>query len=358
MTFLSTRLLRALSGSVLVGLGGPAAADGRGFFRAAPGPVAAEDNLSTGGTRAKAKVLPPLKSGPVAVEVLPVMKTHGETDGPHGFVSLCGRDPSVCEAPGPAAAKRMEATPALLAELNGVNVLVNRHISPATDLDVYGVTERWVRLVAEVKASMAHGAPLPRGDCEDYAETKQGLLEEKGIFTEIAVVRDEDNEGHAVLVARTTAGDFVLDNKTDALLLWNRTPYHYLMRQGATNHKVWMALDPALNEDKAILAARAEAAPEGGSPAPLALPAAPGEWEISPDARRGAPARADRGAALADPKELAAEVGFALVEEWKDKRALDAARAAGGPGTPAGWSYSFHVSMPGWGEPVVTGPRE
>jgi predicted transglutaminase-like cysteine proteinase len=60
----------------------------------------------------------------------------------------------------------------------------------------------------------------------------------------MTVVRDEKNEGHAVLTARTTQGDFILDNKIDVVRLWNQTPYHYVMRQSYMDPKVWVSLDP------------------------------------------------------------------------------------------------------------------
>jgi predicted transglutaminase-like cysteine proteinase len=59
----------------------------------------------------------------------------------------------------------------------------------------------------------------------------------------MTVVRDEKNEGHAILTARTTQGDFVLDNKNEEVRLWTQTPYHYVMRQSYINPRVWVSLD-------------------------------------------------------------------------------------------------------------------
>ncbi len=47
-----------------------------------------------------------------------------------------------------------------------------------------------------------------------------------------------------MLTARTTAGDFILDNKVDEVRLWNQTAYQFLMRQSYLNPRVWIALDP------------------------------------------------------------------------------------------------------------------
>jgi len=60
----------------------------------------------------------------------------------------------------------------------------------------------------------------------------------------MTVVSDEKGEGHAVLTARTTAGDFILDNKVNDVRLWSKTPYRFLLRQSYLNPRVWVALDP------------------------------------------------------------------------------------------------------------------
>jgi predicted transglutaminase-like cysteine proteinase len=46
-----------------------------------------------------------------------------------------------------------------------------------------------------------------------------------------------------VLTARTQQGDFILDNKTDEIKLWNEVPYQFVMRQSYLNPRVWVALD-------------------------------------------------------------------------------------------------------------------
>ena len=55
---------------------------------------------------------------------------------------------------------------------------------------------------------------------------KRHLLTERGWPEStllITVVRDENNEGHAVLTVRTDRGDLVLDNKRREILTWNAT---------------------------------------------------------------------------------------------------------------------------------------
>jgi predicted transglutaminase-like cysteine proteinase len=47
--------------------------------------------------------------------------------------------------------------------------------------------------------------------------------------------------GHAVLMARTDRGDFILDNKRKAVLPWRETGYRYVKREGSDNAAwVWL----------------------------------------------------------------------------------------------------------------------
>ncbi len=73
------------------------------------------------------------------------------------------------------------------------------------------------------------------GDCEDYQLVKRKLLVEAGFprrALRMTVVIDELGEGHAVLMVRTDRGDYILDNKTDAVLPWHKTGYTYIKREG------------------------------------------------------------------------------------------------------------------------------
>jgi len=48
----------------------------------------------------------------------------------------------------------------------------------------------------------------------------------------MTVVIDDIGEGHAVMMVRTDRGDFILDNKRNAVLPWNQTGYTYVKREG------------------------------------------------------------------------------------------------------------------------------
>ena len=121
-----------------------------------------------------------------------------------------------------------------------VNNWVNQTIKPLTDLEHWGVVERW---------------SYPNdgyGDCEDYVLLKRRMLIESGWPREallVAVVRDKKEEGHAVLTVTTDKGDYVLDNQTEHILLWSKTGYRFVKRQSQFNANVWVSLDdlrPAL----------------------------------------------------------------------------------------------------------------
>lgn len=162
------------------------------------------------------------------------MRTFGNAQPPYGFVRFCDSQPQECQITQASMFDvRFLATPERLSELDEINREVNHEIEPATDLEIYGVNEFWT-------------LPKTRGDCEDYALLKRHRLIERGWPSSallMTVVRDEKNEGHAVLTARTTQGDFILDNKIDIVRLWNKTPYHYVMRQSYLDPKVWVSLD-------------------------------------------------------------------------------------------------------------------
>jgi predicted transglutaminase-like cysteine proteinase len=164
----------------------------------------------------------------------PWMRVFGVTQPPYGVVEFCQREPAECRD-GPLEDQRRRGDRDELAELDRVNRAVNKDIAPVSDQDLYGVTEYWT---------------LPRngkGDCEDYVLLKRQRLMAAGWPASsllITVVLDEKSEGHAILTVRTVAGDFILDNKTDDMKLWHKTPYRFIMRQSYLNPKVWMSLDP------------------------------------------------------------------------------------------------------------------
>ena len=61
----------------------------------------------------------------------------------------------------------------------------------------------------------------------------------------MTVVIDEKGEGHAVLMLRTDRGDLILDNKTSAVLPWQRTGYVFIKRE-AQDAGPWVSLGRAI----------------------------------------------------------------------------------------------------------------
>lgn len=159
------------------------------------------------------------------------MQTFGRTLPPIGHVSLCERLPGECKA-AKAETGPVELTAERQADLWAVNDLVNRVVRPVTDMDLYGKVEHWTY-------------PAGAGDCEDYVLLKRRLLMERGWPAGallITVVRDEFNEGHAILTARTSQGDYVLDNKKSEILAWNQTSYSFVKRQSVSDPSQWVSL--------------------------------------------------------------------------------------------------------------------
>jgi predicted transglutaminase-like cysteine proteinase len=151
---------------------------------------------------------------------------------PLGWADFCSRYKDECKV-GRTTPRDLEGTAAHLALIDMINRRVNARIQPKTDYDHWAVVDRW---------------DLPgdgMGDCEDYALLKRKLLIDSGIPRQallMTVVRDEMNEGHAVLTVKTTRGEFILDNINDELKIWSRTPYRFVKRQSQEDQNVWVAI--------------------------------------------------------------------------------------------------------------------
>jgi predicted transglutaminase-like cysteine proteinase len=161
------------------------------------------------------------------------MQSFGDTLPPIGYVTFCREHQADCRPSG-RFADRIQLTAAKFRELDKVNRSVNEAIAPVTDMELYGKVEVWTY-------------PVNKGDCEDYVLLKRRILIEHGWPEStllITVVRDENNEGHAVLTVRTDRGDLVLDNKQRDIRAWANTPYTYVKQQSARNPLVWISLLP------------------------------------------------------------------------------------------------------------------
>jgi len=155
----------------------------------------------------------------------------GKANPPIGHYEFCQTYQSECQS---TSADRgpLKLTEESWKAILDVNYTVNTTITPMTDLEIYGVEERWAY-------------PTTVGDCEDYVLLKRKMLMSKGISASdllITVVLQPNGSGHAVLTVRTDRGDFVLDNLRNKVMEWSETEYTYLKRQDSTNAGRWVKI--------------------------------------------------------------------------------------------------------------------
>src|SRR6185436_15699511 len=166
----------------------------------------------------------------------PMFVSLGATSRPPiGWIEFCAENKREC-ATQPTEARDVVLSPAAWADLVRINNWVNTKIKPMTDMEHWGVVERW--------SYPDDGY----GDCEDYVLLKRRMLVQAGWPRSallITVVRDQRGDGHAVLTVKTDKGEFILDNQNEAVLLWSETNYRFVKRQSQTDPNVWVSLgDP------------------------------------------------------------------------------------------------------------------
>ncbi len=184
--------------------------------------------VAIGGTGAGAQTLASLpKPGAIGR-----MEATGGARPVLAWTKFCERSPAECEV-NTAEATTVTLTARVWRNLNAVNRQVNAAITPTTDLDHWGVVDRW---------------DLPTdgaGDCEDFQLMKRKMLvEQHGLprrALRMTVVIDDQGEGHAVLMVRTDQGELILDNKRSAVLPWHETGYVFVKREGQDGRD-WVSL--------------------------------------------------------------------------------------------------------------------
>ncbi len=154
---------------------------------------------------------------------------------PIGWIEFCSENARECATHKTPARDIVLSTPTWTS-LVRINDWVNQSIKPITDMDHWGVVEKW--------SYPDDGY----GDCEDYVLLKRRMLIEAGWPREallITVVRDKKGEGHAVLTVKTDKGEFILDNQEERVLLWSETGYRFVKRQSQSDQNIWVSLgDP------------------------------------------------------------------------------------------------------------------
>jgi predicted transglutaminase-like cysteine proteinase len=126
-------------------------------------------------------------------------------------------------------------------QLRAVNRIVNRRISPALDTESAGAPDYW-DLPISTRDRRVRGAV--RGDCEDFALEKRARLIALGWAPQslgLAVAWTPEMGRHAVLIAQTDRGDFVLDNLLDAPTSLMSLDYQWLSRQAGADLLTWAA---------------------------------------------------------------------------------------------------------------------
>ena len=158
--------------------------------------------------------------------------TTGPTSIPIGAAEFCKTHREDC-GPSAGAVDVEPLTEAGWRQLVAINDAINTSVVPVTDSDLYRVTEFWTY-------------PAGSGDCEDFALEKRRQLIANGWNPSallMTVVRQQNGEGHAVLMVRTDRGDLVLDNQDGLVRLWNETPYQFLKRQSQANAGEWEQIE-------------------------------------------------------------------------------------------------------------------
>lgn len=150
-----------------------------------------------------------------------VVPAAAKNKAPLGYQLLCLEKPSECHGGGGSVAKANDATLKLLQK---VNRSVNEAIAPRSD----GLSDHWQ-------------AGATSGDCEDYVLAKRRALIKAGLPSSalrIAHVQTSSGEEHAVLVVKTTEGDFVLDNLNGQVRGLAQIGYRIVSMSGA-NPREW-----------------------------------------------------------------------------------------------------------------------
>ncbi len=151
---------------------------------------------------------------------------------PIGWVEFCTDRALECKITA-SAPRDVVLTNKAWTDLVRINKWANENIKPITDLEHWGVVEKW--------SYPDDGY----GDCEDYALLKRRMLVEAGWPREallMTVVREKNGNGHAVLTVKTDKGEFILDNQDEDVLLWSETGYRFVKRQAQGNPNIWVAL--------------------------------------------------------------------------------------------------------------------
>ncbi|WIJ23923.1 transglutaminase-like cysteine peptidase [Devosia sp. RR2S18] len=143
---------------------------------------------------------------------------------PFAMQVFCAKNRNQCTG-GSGEAGQVRMTQDVLAVLQQVNIHVNATIKPRNDVrDSWQVNPQY-------------------GDCEDYVLTKRAQLIRQGLPSgalRIAYTHTRGGQAHAVLVVKTTKGDYVLDNLTNSIKSLAASGYR-IRTMSSPNPTRWVA---------------------------------------------------------------------------------------------------------------------
>ena len=154
-----------------------------------------------------------LRCGPLQLDVWRVEKQ------PRQYAAFCANEPEACALAGEPLIEFAASEPLL----ERINRTVNAKITLVPDFPGERGEECW-----EFPAK-------GEGDCEDFALEKRRRLVAEGVpsaaLTMAIVHHEMELFPHAILLAETTRGTWVLDNLLDELVCWDAVPYRYERRE-------------------------------------------------------------------------------------------------------------------------------
>ena len=157
----------------------------------------------------------------VAGGLMAVSPAVAGSKAPLGYQLMCLKTPAQCQGGG---SSKVEATADVMATLKRVNSHVNNSITPRND-----------------KGADVWTANATVGDCEDYVLAKRRALIKAGLpasSLRIAYVKTRGGVGHAILVVKTSRGDYVLDNLNRSVRPLSQAGYRIISISGS-DPKSW-----------------------------------------------------------------------------------------------------------------------
>jgi len=166
-----------------------------------------------------------------------------KSDRPNSYPAVSQRDShsqDQISLAGVAHTTRVEIAFERFNEIERVNRQINSRLTWVSDYDQFGVEEFW---------TLPLQAGLANGDCEDFALEKRRALLELGFdpaALAMATSTSAATGNHAVLIVRTTQGDYVLDNTTPWVLPWTETAYQWQAIQSGETMTAWRNLSVSI----------------------------------------------------------------------------------------------------------------